>query len=319
MPELPEVETVARTLAPQVCGRALVRVELFSGSVWEGSIEPEAFARVQPVVSGTGRRGKLLLLFFRRSGEGKAAFPSLPLEKIPGPSARWPLLYTESGAVQEADYFPPCAEWPGTLAALAFHLRMTGRVFVFDAGTPPGPHTRAIFTLSDGRRLFFDDARKFGRVRGVSAPDLPLWKFWNSLGPEPLEMSSEDFAARFASSRSVKALLLDQGVLAGVGNIYACESLFRAGIRPDTPGKKLSPARLKTLHACLKEVLLESIRECGSSIRDYRTAKGDAGAFQNRFRVYGRAGKPCLVCGAPLRSLRLSCRATVYCPRCQRG
>ncbi len=319
MPELPEVETVARTLAPEVCGHALVHVELFSERTWEGNLQPQAFDKLQPVIAGTGRRGKLLILLFQRKDAGDPLLPLLPLGEIPGASARWPLLYTAGGAVQAAEYFPSVAEWPGGLAALAFHLRMTGRVFVFDAETSPGPHTRAIFTLDDGRRIFFDDARKFGRIRGVSVPELPSWKFWKALGPEPLEISAEEFASRFTSARAVKTLLLDQAVLAGVGNIYACESLFRAGIRPDAPGETLSLSRLKSLHACLKGVLLEAIRECGSTIRDYRTAQGYVGAFQNRFKVYGRAGQACLVCGKPLRSLRITNRATVYCPYCQRG
>ena len=113
----------------------------------------------------------------------------------------------------------------------------------------------------------------------------------------------------------IKALLLDQSVLAGCGNIYADESLFRAGIRPDA--QLVSADRLKRLHAALREVLLESIDACGSSIRDYRTARGDAGAFQNAFRVYGRSGETCLECGAPLESCRIAGRATVFCPNCQ--
>lgn len=320
MPELPEVETVARTLAPEVCGRAIVRAELIGKSAWEGGIGPEALERVRPVICGTGRRGKLLLLFFQRAGEGVCSSRPTPKEPaVPDMSARWPLMYTAEGTVQAAEYFPKGAVWPGELAALAFHLRMTGRVFVFDAGVPAGPHTRAVFTLDNGKRLFFDDVRKFGRIRCVSLPELPAWNFWNTLGPEPLELTGEAFASRFASVRPVKTLLLDQSVVAGVGNIYACESLFRAGIRPGTPGRALSPSRLKTLHACLKEILLEAIRECGSSIRDYRTARGDAGAFQNHFRVYGRAGEPCLACGTTLHSVRIAGRTTVFCPRCQRG
>lgn len=322
MPELPEVETVARTLAPQVCGHAVTRMELFNRSTWEGGFRPEIFEQLRPVIRGTGRRGKLLLLLFQPKGEGGSALPVPPAGRepaIPDASMRWPLMYASSGTVQEADFFPAEAQWPGDLAALAFHLRMTGRVFVFDAETPPCPHTRASFTLDDGRRIFFDDVRKFGRIRGVSVKDLPAWKFWRSLGPEPLEMSADDFASRFASKRAVKTLLLDQSVVAGAGNIYCDESLFRAGIRPDAPGGKIGIPRLKKLHGCLKEVLLKAIQACGSSIRDYRTANGDVGAFQNSFRVYGRAGQPCPVCGAALRSVRVSGRTTVYCPRCQKG
>ena len=129
-------------------------------------------------------------------------------------------------------------------------------------------------------------------------------------------MDADAFAARFAGRRGkIKALLLDQTVLAGCGNIYADESLFRAGIRPDA--QNVSADRLKLLHAALREVLLESIDACGSSIRDYRTARGDAGAFQNAFRVYGRSGEACVECGVPLESCRIAGRATVFCPNCQ--
>ena len=124
-------------------------------------------------------------------------------------------------------------------------------------------------------------------------------------------MDADAFAACFAGRRGkIKALLLDQSVLAGCGNIYADESLFRAGIRPDA--QLVSADRLKRLHAALREVLLESIDACGSSIRDYRTARGDAGAFQNAFRVYGRSGETCLECGTPLESCRIAGRATVF-------
>ena len=322
MPELPEVETVARTLAPQVCGHAIVRVEVFNRSTWQGAIRFEDVGPARPVVCGTGRRGKLLLLFFRSAGEGeKACLPASGEEGVlvPGASTLWPVMYTASGMVQGAEFFPAGAACPERLAGLAFHLRMTGRVFVFEEGRKPGPHTRAVFVLDDGRQIFFDDARKFGRVRAVSGPELPSWKFWSEMGPEPLEMSVEDFSSRFSSSRSIKSLLLDQTVVAGVGNIYADESLFRAKIRPDSPGRNISRTRLERLHTCLKEVLLESIRDCGSSIRDYRTASGDVGAFQNRFQVYGRAGDLCSRCGCTLRSTRIAGRTTVYCPRCQKG
>lgn len=180
-----------------------------------------------------------------------------------------------------------------------------------------------LLDLDDGTRLFFDDARKFGYVRVLSPATLADWPFWNRLGPEPLELSSEAFATCFTGvgktprRGKIKALLLDQSVLAGCGNIYADESLFRAGIRPDA--QNIAPPRLMRLHEALREVLLESIAACGSSIRDYRTARGDAGAFQNSFRVYGRAGQTCVTCGATLESCRVAGRATVFCPVCQKG
>lgn len=274
MPELPEVETIARTLQPQVLERRVERTTLLHPGTLQGEVGLEAAQG--RVVSGVGRRGKLLLVRFA----------------------------PEAGPVE----------------GLAFHLKMTGRLLVHASDTPPGPHTRALFDLDNGQRLFFDDCRKFGYIRVMTRESVAAWPFWRNLGPEPLELSAADFAALFAGRRGrIKALLLDQTVIAGIGNIYADESLFRAGIAPASPADGLSGERLQRLHAALREVLLESIAACGSSIRDYRTADGDVGAFQNRFRVYGRGGKPCVSCGAKLRSSRVAGRTTVFCPRCQKA
>lgn len=281
MPELPEVETIARTLAPQVTGRRIAACLLLNPGTLQGELPLDAV--VGRVFDQPARRGKLLLLPFA------AEAASSP---VPDPDA---------------------------IQGLALHLKMTGRVFVYPAGTAPGSHTRAVFDLDDGARVFFDDARKFGYVRVLTPAALAAWPFWTRLGPEPLEIDADAFAARFAGrSGAIKALLLDQTVLAGCGNIYADESLFRAGIRPEARGGAVSAGRLRRLHCALQDVLTESIAECGSSIRDYRTARGDAGAFQNRFRVYGRSGETCLVCGAKLRSCRVAGRTTVFCPRCQK-
>ena len=313
MPELPEVETVARTLAPQVCGRRIVGVEVLNAGTWQGGTTAEDIAARRPVIRGISRRGKLLILHFGEGGPGSCD-EGQEID-VPTSAAQWPLFYSSAGI--EQGRLPLEGENPEAVTALAFHLRMTGRLFVYPQGTEPGVHTRVIFELDDGRQLFFDDTRKFGQVRALSRTELEDWKFWRELGPEPLEMSAETFAARFGSRRAVKALLLDQGVVAGVGNIYADESLFRAGIRPDARGCDIAAERLAALHAALVEVLLLSIRECGSSIRDYRTARGDVGAFQNSFFVYGRAGEKCRVCGRKLKAARTAARATVFCPKCQ--
>ena len=257
MPELPEVETIARTLTPQVEGRRIVACELLNPSTFAGTIPLGKV--VGGVIGRPGRRGKLLLL--------PLAFGSDPLPPVDEACP--------SGSLARC---LACGD--ERITGLGFHLKMTGRLFVYPAGTPPEKHTRLLFDLDDGSRLFFDDTRKFGYVRVLSPSSVSCWPFWNSLGPEPLEMDADAFAACFAGRRGkIKALLLDQSVLAGCGNIYADESLFRAGIRPDA--QLVSADRLKRLHAALREVLLESIDACGSSIRDYRTARGDAGAFQN--------------------------------------
>lgn len=314
MPELPEVETVARTLAPQVCGRCIVGIAVLNAGTWQGGTEFRAVEELRPRIRAVGRRGKLLLLHFGEGGpEACAAGDEIP---VPTSAEQWPLVYSAAGV--EPGRCELVGSSPREVTGLAFHLRMTGRLFVYPQGTEPGPHTRVVFDLDDGRRLFFDDTRKFGQVRVLCGTELDAWKFWRELGPEPLEMTAAEFAARFASRRAMKALLLDQSVVAGVGNIYADESLFRAGIRPDARGCDVAPEALAALHEALVDVLLLSIRECGSSIRDYRTARGDVGAFQNSFFVYGRAGEKCRVCGKKLGAARTAGRATVFCPKCQR-
>lgn len=275
MPELPEVETIVRTLSPMVMGKVIESVHVLNHGSADGPHDPATL--VGGRIIRLARRGKLVL------------------------------MHTKD-----------CAP-PTPITGLAVHLKMTGRLFVYPCGTPPGPHTRVILDLSGGQRLFFDDARKFGYLRVLSAESYAQWPFWNSLGPEPLDMDAPAFTLLFAHRNAgMKALLLDQHVIAGIGNIYADESLFRAGIHPRTRASALSPLVLQSLHTHLVDVLNESIEACGSSIRDYRTARGDAGAFQNAFRVYGRAGKPCIVCGQALETATIAGRTTVFCGHCQR-
>lgn len=280
MPELPEVETIARTLRPQVKERVIdaVHVLLPKTLVSEGGLPTGVFpARICAV----RRRAKVLLMDIAAHD---AASPT---------------------------------------HILAFHLKMTGRLFVLGAGTEPHKHTRMAFDLAAGetvpaQRLFFDDARTFGYCRLMRTGDLDSWPFWAKLGPEPLELKSKDFSrALGARKRAIKALLLDQTVIAGIGNIYADEACFRSGIHPATPGAALSETQRAALCASVKDVLNESIAECGSSIRDYRDANGDAGAFQNLFRVYGRGGQACVNCGEALEKTLVATRTTVFCPHCQ--
>lgn len=280
MPELPEVETVARTLTPLVQGRRITGVTVLRPSALETGSLPLASLTGRRIAHA-GRRGKLVL------------------------------LYLEASARSD----------PHTPFAVAVHLKMTGRLFVYPGGTAPGRHTRIIVHMDGpaGREeLFFDDIRAFGYLRVLSPASLAAWPFWQQLGPEPLELTAAAFRYALSGRRgAVKAVLLDQRVVAGIGNIYADESLFRAGIDPRTSVEALSPERLALLLRQLKAVLRESIRHCGSSIRDYRTARGDAGAFQNRFRVYGRAGQACVRCGHTLSSAKVAGRTSVFCPHCQ--
>ena len=269
MPELPEVETIARTLAPAVSGRIITSVDVRNPGTWQGALSPDSL-RGRRII-GAGRRAKVLLVHL--AGE----------------------------------------------RALVFHLKMTGRLLIHPAGTLAGSHTRVVLDLDDGSRLFFDDTRKFGYARAVNDAELAAWPFWRTLGPEPLEIGEEAFVALFRTrGAAIKALLLNQAVIAGIGNIYADESLFRAGIRPDRPGRSVEPNRLAALRQRLVDVLEEAIAACGSSIRDYRTADGDAGSFQKAFKVYGRSGQTCLSCGRKLSTGKVAGRTTVYCPYCQK-
>ncbi|HWR03280.1 MAG TPA: zinc finger domain-containing protein, partial [Humidesulfovibrio sp.] len=182
--------------------------------------------------------------------------------------------------------------------------------------------TRAVLHLSGGLRLAFADLRRFGSMHAFpswSGPGgIESWPFYASLGPEPLEMAAAEFRQRLGQGRArIKALLLDQSVVAGIGNIYADEALFRAGIRPDAPAATVSAARRNALFEAVQAVLTLAIAENGSSIRDYRDAHGDAGAFQNHFRAYGRGGQACLACGETMRARRVAGRTSTFCPRCQ--
>ena len=196
------------------------------------------------------------------------------------------------------------------------HLGMTGRLLVSAAGVPVPQHTHAILHLSSGRELRFVDARRFGRLR-LHRPAESQEEFQGP-GREPLTIPVTDFAALFRRRRtSIKAALLNQSLLHGVGNIYADESLFRAGIRPTRMAARLSRERLARLHSSLQTVLREAIRLGGSSVSDYVDADGAAGFFQLEHRVYMRTGEPCLVCQTPIRRTVIGGRGTHYCPLCQ--
>jgi formamidopyrimidine-DNA glycosylase len=196
------------------------------------------------------------------------------------------------------------------------HLGMTGRLLVTHAETPVAAHTHARLTLADGREVRFVDARRFGRLELL---DLRQVAPFSGPGSEPLTISREDFARLFRARRtSIKAALLDQSLLQGVGNIYADESLFRAGIRPHKIAARLTHSRLEQLRLALREVLVQAIELGGSSVSDYVDANGVKGFFQLEHRVYARGGQPCRVCGESIRRINLAGRGTHFCPCCQR-
>ena len=271
MPELPEVETVARALRPLLTGREFAS----AWALWSRTIaapDPESFSfrlAGQRIVD-IGRRGKYIL-FTLASGD-----------------------------------------------TLIVHLRMTGKLMVASPGSPDldAPHVRAILYLTDGDALVFNDARKFGRIWLVSDLDSVVGK----LGPEPLawDFTPEVLASRLRHRRtSLKALLLDQTVVAGVGNIYADEALHLAGIHPLRTGADLTDEEVIRLHGAIREVLTASIGERGTMLRDYRPPYGLQGAYQHHLRVYQQTDRPCLRCGAPIRRIVVTQRSTHYCPQCQ--
>ncbi len=193
----------------------------------------------------------------------------------------------------------------------SIHLRMTGRLLW---NACPGPHTRAVFVFDNGR-LVLDDVRQFARIE--AGPGLP--PAVAVLGPEPFELAPEEFAARVRARRGrIKPLLLDQRFLAGLGNIYADESLHRARIHPLQQARRLSAGRARALHEAIVQVLEEAIAAGGSSISSYVDGEGRAGRFQLLHRVYGREGEPCRDCGARVCRIVVAQRGTHYCPRCQR-
>jgi formamidopyrimidine-DNA glycosylase len=191
---------------------------------------------------------------------------------------------------------------------ITIHLGMTGKI-LFDSR--PGVHTRAVFALDDSTMLY-DDPRMFGSIEWSAEPVRTA-----RLGPDAFE--ADDLPPELLRRRTpVKAALLNQSVFSGIGNIYADEALFRAGIHPRRRADRLSPARAARLVSVIREVMAEAIAYRGSSVSDYVDIDGRSGSFQQRHRVYGREGQPCTRCGAPIRRIVLAGRGTHYCPRCQR-
>lgn len=270
MPELPEVEVIARGLNADVAGLRIESVEVPGLTRLSEPAETLVPKVVGRVIERVRRRAKVLLADL------------------------------DNGST------------------LAFHLKMTGRV-VHGPKRVAEKHDRILFFLSGGSLLSFADMRKFGYVRCFPAGELERWDFLLKVGPEPLETAPEVLAERVVKRNcAIKALLLNQSVVAGVGNIYADESLFRAGIHPETRGSRVGRARAVRLFTELQAVLRQAIAENGSSISDYVNAHGDAGAFQNSFNVYGRKGQPCKQCGGTLQATTVAGRTSTFCPACQR-
>ena len=262
MPELPEVETVVRSVAAHVVGRRILAAAFTSRFVTPGDRVKLAQRLVGQTIQSILRRGKFIIM---------------PLDQ-------------------------------GTLTV---HLGMTGRLLI---SGQPGEHVHGIFTLDDGQ-LFYQDPRQFGRIEWSLGEPPRVAK----LGPEPLEITLGEFQARLKRHKTrIKALLLNQTFLAGVGNIYADESLHASGIHPLALAARLKPERAARLLTAIQGILAHAIHMGGSSISDYVDANGERGWFQVEHRVYGREGEACKTCATPVRKTLVAQRGTHFCPVCQK-
>jgi formamidopyrimidine-DNA glycosylase len=285
MPELPEVETVARGVDARIRGDRIV-------DAWFSSY-PQPF-KTSPEIQARELAGRVVLSVHRT---GKHIVCELgPAHGSPAPGS------PVAGA-------QPHAQW-------IVHLGMTGRLLVTTPDAPVAKHTHARIGLESGREMRFVDARRFGRLE---FRDLSGEAGFLGAGKEPLGIAPAPFAALFRGRKlAIKAALLNQGLLTGVGNIYADESLYRAGIRPRRQAGRLTKANLERLRLALIEVLEHAIRLGGSSVSDYVDAEGMRGFFQLEHFVYMRTGQPCRRCGTPIKRIVVAGRGTHYCPDCQR-
>jgi len=287
MPELPEVETVCRQLDPELRGRTIERLEVLDARWCRPTPPPELETAVEgATIGGLGRRGKYLLLGLDRA------------------------------------------------QTLAMHLRMTGNLVLVEGERKLDPsegrrlyeaerttserHLRARFALDDGREVWFTDPRRFGEAFLVDGTNLS--PRFQRLGVEPLspEFTPEALAAMVANRTApLKSFLLDQSGIAGVGNIYADEALFRARLHPLSPAGSMRPEHHRALCDAVVAALEAGIDGGGASIDDYRDGRGEKGTMQDEFLVHTRAGEPCPRCGATILRIVVSGRSTYYCPSCQ--
>jgi formamidopyrimidine-DNA glycosylase len=281
MPELPEVETVARGLRQLILGRRILSVSLGKTDFID---DPVALEQQLPgrQIEAVDRYGKFMLL------------------RLSPPAG-------SDGAASNADSKP---------ASLLVHLGMTGQLAPSPAAQPREKHTHVSLLLDDGRELRYTDARRFGRIAYLT--ESPLSEELIRFGADPLEVTPEEFADRIRTRRArIKALLLDQSVLRGVGNIYADESLWRTKIHPARLGATLTRKQSETLWRALQEILRKAIQMRGSSISDFLDAAGEPGEYQQHHRAYGREGKHCYRCKTVIRRAIVAGRSSYFCPKCQ--
>ena len=287
MPELPEVETVRRSLEPHILGRMIRGVE------------------VRPSLLSNAVKSGMLVLCYPGPEEFTARLRGQRFEKL------------ERHGKQLSFRLPD--------QCLQIHLGMTGQLTFCDPscglGSKFDQHTHISFEFCDGTHMHYRDVRKFGKFRLFPADHPQLLTELARLGPDPLTPSftGADFAqALRRTQRAVKAVLLDQAVVAGVGNIYADEALHLAGILPSTPAHQLGATRVSALFGAVREVLELALRHGGTTFSNYMDGEGRPGTNQEQLRAYGREGLPCLHCGTAMRRIMLAQRSTTYCPDCQR-
>lgn len=271
MPELPEVETIARTLEPAVRGRVITGIELLYRPLLRTGSKKGLDALRGRRILAVNRRGKMLL------------------------------IACEGGRT------------------LVFHLKMTGQFSLAVPGEARDKHTRLVVRFEDGKNeLRFRDVRKFGFLLCLEGVAEAACMELACLGPEPLQVGLTEFAAILGRRKGrIKSLLLNQTVVAGIGNIYADEMLFDSRIHPETLASSLGNRVVERLYDSMKKILKLAIAEKGSTVQDYRDAEGNAGNFQFFHRVYDRKGKPCVTCGTPIRMTRIGGRSSHFCPKCQ--
>ncbi len=306
MPELPEVETIARGLAKRVTGDAIE-------SVWLGQKKEPLKSPAQAIaavlehtrISRVHRMGKHIVFDLERN-----AAPSNGKSPVDKARHRKAAPQVASAVARDGARATLAADGK---AQFIVHLGMTGRLQVCEPDAEVAKHTHAILKLHSGRELRFVDPRRFGRMSVAASGE------FETVGIEPLEIDLERFVPLFRGRKTpIKSALLNQKLLRGVGNIYADESLFRAGIRPRRQAAAVSSEQLGRLFVAIKEVLKEAIKLGGSSISDYVDANGEEGFFQLQHRVYGREGEACLVCRTPIKRVVIAGRSSHYCPKCQK-
>jgi formamidopyrimidine-DNA glycosylase len=332
MPELPEVETIAQGLAKRITGDVVQSVWLGEKPEPLKSPAGEIVATLERSrIAGVRRMGKHIVFDLEREsagrtvpsagsgrGEGRGQKPGRRGATTDSPSTARAeegksARPTQSHPTQAPTVVHPAQPAPAQEALWIVHLGMSGRLQICQPQEDVAKHTHAIISLESGRELRFVDPRRFGRLSVARSGE------FDAGGLEPLDVELGDFVVLFRGRKSpIKSALLNQKLLRGVGNIYADESLFRAGIRPRRRASNISHEQLHKLFLSVKEVLREAIALGGSSISDYVDADGDEGFFQLQHRVYGREGESCLVCKTPIKRVVLGGRSSHYCPRCQK-